>query len=130
MERSARTARGGSAGGGREAPQAGARRRRPRWEVPYKAAAFPAGQTSGGAAQSAGRTQPPQSVQGDRAHPPDTNLAPPRLLTAAAGLGRVLRRTRDRSFREPLCPGGPRVGAEGAPGGRGMRGPRHGLGGV
>lgn len=110
------------------------RPRRPRWEVPYKAAACAAGQTPGGAALSADRTQPLQRVQGAGAYLRGTNLAPQGLLTAVWGFDRVLRTPPspppDRHCPEPLCPGGPRVGAEGAPGGRGMRGPRHGLGGV
>lgn len=140
-ERSAGTALGsalgGSAGGGSVA--AGTRRRRPRrprWEEPYKAAARAALQTPGAAAQSAGRTQPPRSARGTRACPRGTNFVLRETLIHRRG-------DRPASHGEPLpaiaplgthsthrrTPGGGE-GPRAPPCGRGMRGPRHGLGGV
>lgn len=43
----------------------------------------PAGHTPGGAALSAGRSQPPRSACASRAHPRGTNFAQRRLATAA-----------------------------------------------
>lgn len=128
VERSARTARGWSAGDGREEPQRGL-------------------DVDALAARDGKCLIKPRLARRDRllAAPPRAPGASsryrvcresghirgaPRLSIAVVGFGRVVRRILDRSFPEPLCPGGPRLGAEGAPGGRGMRGPRHGLGGV
>lgn len=76
----------------------------------------------------AARSRP--RVRRARAHPRGTNFYPRGLLTAVERIDRVPQRIPDRPCPDPLCPGGPQAGAEGAPGGRGMRLPRHGLGGV
>lgn len=149
-----------SEGGGREADATRTRRRRPRrprWEVSYKAAARPDRPTLVAAAPGSRAARAvSRSERGDRADAGQTQDGPatparPRLGTnpgrfqsrTDAGPGRIPALDALQGGRTPptpapnrppararLLPAGGRAGAGGAPGGKGMHGPRYGLGGV